>query len=157
MVNVIIRPAIVSDVEKIVPLWIKLMEFHQPIDKYFEISKDAPEIFKTFLTDCISQSDKIVIIAEVNHKVVGYMMGMIMTGPPVFIYGKHGEISDAFVDEPYRKQNIGEKIFIKMKEWFSTQGLQRVDINAAANNPVANNFWKKLGFKPYLNHMHYSI
>ena len=44
-----------------------------------------------------------------------------------------------------------------MKKWAKKQGLIRIDIQAAANNPISNKFWKKMGFVPYLNHMHYTI
>lgn len=157
MQEVSIRRADLADRDSIMVLWKRLMEFHAPLDPYFAMTEDAPEKFHSFLTDNLQQSDKIVMVAEINHKIIGYMMGMIMTSPPVFKMQKYGEITDAFVDDRLRKQGMGEKLFSKMKAWFAAQGLHRIDINAAAKNPISNKFWKKMGFAPYLNHMHFTI
>ncbi len=157
MLNSIIRQAKIKDIEGIVKLWKELMDFHLPFDKYFEMREEAPVHFQRFLKDNIINDDRIVVVAQINDEIVGYMMGIIAFNPPVFKLEKYGEITDACVSGIYRNQDLGLKLFKEIKRWFKDQDLTRIDINAAANNPISNKFWKKMGFKPYLNHMYNSI
>lgn len=152
-----IRKATIADIPKIKELWKELMNFHGDLDPYFEMRSDAGENFALFLESNIeNKSNSIVMVAEVENLVVGYMMGMIQENPPVFKLVKYGEIMDACVSEAYRNNSIGENLFKHMRQWFKARNITRIDINAAAKNPISNHFWKKMGFVPYLNHMYFN-
>jgi GNAT superfamily N-acetyltransferase len=151
----IIRDAKLTDVESILKLWKELMLVHGNLDPIFEISEDGEEKFRSFLISNINATvEKVVKVAVVDGSTVGYMMGIIKQNPPVFKMTQFGEIMDACVTANFRRQHIGERIFAEMKQWFSQKGITRLDVNAAAKNPVSMKFWQKMGFQPYLNHMY---
>lgn len=154
MADIVIRQADTVDMSSILPLWRELMEFHASLDPYFTLRPDAENNFKKFLLSNLEEKEKNhIVLAEADGEVVGYMMGLILTNPPVFELKQYGEIMDACVSPQHRRSQIGEQLFQAMKNWFQSKGLTRIDINAAATNRVSNSFWKKMGFRPYLNRM----
>ncbi len=93
----------------------------------------------------------LVKIAEINGTIVGYMMGFITKNVPVYETEKIGEISDAYISPSYRKQGLGKRLFESLRDWFEEQGINQVEVSASARNIGSNQFWEKMGFRPYMN------
>ena len=153
-----IRLATTSDISAIMGLWQDLMTFHLPFNSFFELSFNAKEKFRDYLSSNIQNTEKAhVFVAVVNNQVVGYMMGVIQTTAPVFKIDQVGAIMDAFVATEYRRQNLGECLYNKLKTWFKMRKVKRVDVSIVVGNPLSSQFWEKMGFKPLLHHLYKEI
>jgi ribosomal protein S18 acetylase RimI-like enzyme len=150
-----IRQASLSDVPKIIPLWKELFHFHEHMDRSFEVVPDAEEKFIPFLKSVIELQDEnkaVVFVAESpsDNKIIGYILGMTGKNPPIFTIQDYGYITDMCVTRGSRQQGVGKKLVEEVKNWFYSQGINRIQLHAASDNPVSLAFWKKMGFKTYM-------
>ena len=153
-----IRHATVSDILKIISLWKELFQFHESMDRGFEVIPDAEEKFIPFLKSVIElQEEKkaVVLVAQspFDKQLIGYVLGMIGKNTPIFTIQDYGYITDMCVTRDSRQQGVGRKLVEEVKNWFYTQGINRIQLHAASANPVSLAFWKKMGFTTYMEKM----
>ena len=154
-----IRYANIEDINQILKLWKELMDFHQPMDKYFEMNPEAMDHFKPHLEKCITSDEKIVLVAldTQTYTIVGYLIGEINLYPPVYKIKLRGSIGSIVVTEKYRNMNIGTKLVEHAKKWYNNQGIVRIHAHIAKSNSISLSFWKNMGFKPIFEEMYYEI
>lgn len=149
-----IRRATPGDRAAIGLLWQELMEFHYQLDlRAFEMREDALDIWLRWLDEWLTDPDRIVLVADTGHELVGYIMGKLDEGPPVFKRRQHGAIHDTCVAASCRRRGVGRKLVAALLDWFRERGLTEVHVGAAACNPVSNAFWRKMGFEPHMVQM----
>lgn len=148
-----IRQATQADLPEIIELWKEFMDFHRDLDCFYTRSQDGPSNFHKHLESLFESEDDALLVAEVSGKPVGYAKIGISQYPPVFEMEKYGLISDVAVAKHYRRKGIGEALFNRSMDWFSEKGIERVELRVANVNPVAQGFWKKMGFRPYMTTM----
>jgi hypothetical protein len=148
-----IREATHADLPKIIELWKELMDFHSNLDSFYTRSQDGPSNFRKHLESLFESEDDALLVAEVSGKTIGYAKICISQYPPVFEMDKFGLISDVAVAKQYRRKGVGEALFNRSMDWFCEKGIERVELRVASVNPVAQGFWKKMGFRPYMTTM----
>ena len=148
-----IREANHSDLPEIIGLWKEFMDFHRDLDSFYKRSQDGPSNFRKHLESQLESEDDALLIAEVSGKTIGYIKIGISQYPPVFEMEKYGLISDVAVAEQYRRKGIGEALYEQAMVWFKDKSIERVELRVANVNPVAQGFWKKMGFIPYMTTM----
>jgi len=143
--------ATLEDVEKMVPLWESLMQFHIELDESFVTCQHASEIWKEFVSNNIQNPDnKVVLIAKNEGNVVGYIMGEISERPPVYEKKIIGNIWDIYVSEESRGKKVGKGLYDMIEAWFKVRNVKRIELNVATSNPQALEFWKNMGFDSYM-------
>ena len=153
-----IRKGTISDINKIGVLWEELMVYHANLDPYFKMKEGGKKIYKEFLLHLLKEPEKNrIYIAENGSIIIGYVLGIIQEAPPVFETKYYGDIMDIYVAEGFRRQSFGGKLVDELKNWFQTRGITRIELNAAAKNPISNIFWEKQGFHPHLNRKAFSF
>jgi len=80
------------------------------------------------------------LIAEINGKVVGYIVGNINEGC------KEGHILDIAIDPAYRGQGIGTILVEHISEMFKRKGANKVRLEVKLKNIEARRFYSHLGF-----------
>mgnify|MGYP001552913263 CR=1 FL=1 len=148
-----IREANKADLPNIVELWKSIMDFHQNIDSFFTRSQDGHRNFLDWVTKEMESENANIFVAESEGMVIGYIKIGIIDYPPVFEKKRCGMISGAFVRESHRRHGIGEALYNRTMEWFKEKEIARVELRVAIANPVAQGFWKKMGFRPYMTTM----
>jgi len=148
-----IREATQADLPDIVDLWKSIMDFHRDLDSFFARSQNGHRNFLNWVTKEMGSDNSELFIAEAEGKIMGYIKIQISDYPPVFEKEKYGMISDAIVNEKYRRKGIGEALFNRAMVWFKEKNIDRVELRVANINPVAQGFWKKMGFRPYMTTM----
>jgi ribosomal protein S18 acetylase RimI-like enzyme len=139
-----------GDLDAIGNLWQEFMDFHRKREAHFSRSMDGHERFKEFLTGHIASETSCVLVAQQNGKVVGYCLAMLAKYPPVFEKRDYGTVFDLAVTERSRRSGIGEKMYATVQAWFSERGVQRVEVRVAVSNETSTAFWRKMGFKPFV-------
>jgi ribosomal protein S18 acetylase RimI-like enzyme len=151
--NLKIRKAIPADLPAIVELWKDFMDFHSNLDPFFSRSQDGHENFLNWVEKEMESDNAELFVAVSSGKILGYIKIELSNYPPVFEFKKYGMISDAAVATEYRRKGIGEALYEQAMNWFEDKGIKRVELRVANVNPVAQRFWRKMGFIPYMTTM----
>ena len=149
-----IRKARQRDKDCIVELWKQFIDFHKQRDAHFSRSRKGHLKFKDFLSKKISARNALVLVAQINRRVVGYVIASIDAYPPVFVDKHYGAIYDLMVDSAFRRRGIGRRLFSETRKWFRKKGMKRIELSVAVTNLLAMRFWKEMGFKTYLEKRH---
>ena len=57
-------------------------------------------------------------------------------------------IDDICVDEKYRRQRVGSKLYCEVKRYAKEQGFYNITLNVWSCNPAAMEFYQKMGLLP---------
>jgi len=145
-----IREGIMEDVPEIIEIWKELMDFHKELDAFFSRSATGHERFAEFLTSNMEKEDSCVLVAADGEHIVGYCQATISKYPPVLVREKYVEIFDMAVTKKYQRQGIGRMIIDALRRWYADKDVDRIELKYLTANKSAEEFWTKMGFKPYL-------
>jgi len=145
-----IREAVIEDVPAIIEIWKELMDFHKELDEFFSRSATGHERFAEFLTGNIEKEDSCVLVAANGEHIVGYCQACISQYPPVLVREQYVEIFDMAVTGKYQRQGIGRMFIDALRLWYADKDVDRIELKYLTSNKSAEEFWTKIGFKPYL-------
>jgi ribosomal protein S18 acetylase RimI-like enzyme len=129
-------------------LWWEFMEIHQQADAIFTPREGAiPGFQENYLRRFMRSENGLVLVALDGEKVIGYSLSEIMGPSPGFKREEYGSIDQMAITADYRKKGIGEKMF----------AIDRVEIQTASRNGMANSFWHKLGFEIFQYNLYKNI
>ena len=146
--TVTIRAATRSDLPEVVALWQEHQEFHAQCDPYFERSSNPNPGFLNFLQEDLDNLG--LFVAQVETRIVGFILGEITSRPPCFASIEYGIINDLAVTAEWRRKGIGKLLVEKGMNWFTEKGIHRIEARVLMSNSLASNFWHKAGFDPYM-------
>ncbi len=129
-------------------LWNGFLTTLDSLRKASDIDRSkADEIFEKIN----SNPDHIVVIAEVDGKIVGTTTLLI---EPKFIHkgGLVGHIEDVVVDKNFQGQKIGEKIMKYLLEYAKNRGCYKTILDSTDD---VKPFYEKLGFKYIANELRF--
>jgi ribosomal protein S18 acetylase RimI-like enzyme len=139
-------------------LWWEFMLFHQNIDPIFTPREGSiPGFEENQVRRLMKSEDGLVLVALDGIKVVGYSLSEIRGPSPGFKREKYGYIHDTAVTAAYRRKGTGEKMVSEIMKWFKSKKVDRVELQTAAQNLVANSFWQKQGFTVYMHTLYKKI
>ena len=130
--SVKIRKAILEDLPQI-------LKSSKRSDR-FRMSQNTNEIDEEEIIYWINDSRAIVLVAEIDKKVVGYAYGVIMSPRWLFF--------DAFLVVPeFHNMGIGKKMYQYLRNKCKTQGLHVIQglVKDSKNNSL--NYWLNLGYE----------
>ena len=146
--TVTIRAATRSDLPELIALWQEHQEFHAQCDPYFERSSNPNPGFLNFLQEDLDNLG--LFVAQVETKIVGFILGEIASRPPCFASIDYGIIDDLAVTAEWRRKGIGKLLVEKGMNWFTEKGIHRIEARVLMSNSLASNFWHNAGFDPYM-------
>lgn len=144
-----IREANIKDINAIVDLWEEMMNFHIQKSDLYEIKPDARQIYAYYLKEVLKSHESIVIVYEIENKIVGYLMAEESLNPPVYKETKIGTIIEICVTEKHRNKGIGEELLAEIEKWFINKGINRIECMISDFNEISKSFWFKNMYKPY--------
>lgn len=109
---------------------------------------DAREIYTNYLKDVLKNPDYIVLVYEIENKVLGYLMATESHDPPVY-EGPVGMILEICVTENHRHKGIGEELLIEIEKMFIIKSIKRIECMVSNYNEISKSFWFKNDYKPY--------
>ena len=152
--EVTVRRATAADREAIGPLWQEMMDYHCTLNpEVFALAEDALSCWLEWFDTILQDENRIVLVAEVDGKPVGYVHGTVGETPPVYARRKHGSIVEISVTASWRRRGVGGKLVGALFDWFRQRGLAEVRLGRSPRNPLATAFWRKLGFEPHMVQM----
>ena len=145
-----VRRARTSDIPHMVELWKEYMEFHRKADTLYTPTKDAPKQWARWAAENIASRESCVLVAETNGNLAGFSLSEIARRPPVMRKQRYGAILDLAVTESFRRQGVATRLFEETKRWFNKHRIDRIELRVLTNNPVGAAFWRRMGFRTYL-------
>lgn len=143
-----IRTATIRDLGAIQELNNRLFEKeHDEYDKSLVVGWPFKEEGKSYFSGRITGEDGLALVAEVEGKIVGYLVGAL--GKPLSYkkWEKVAELENMFVLKEHRGLGIGAKLTEAFLKWCRDNGAENVKAVAAHQNLKGINFYKKMGFK----------
>lgn len=143
-----------NHVPEIVELWKELADYLKNLDLHWSRRQDGHLNFEKHVRDLLNDQDACILVVREKGKVVGFTIAQIGKYPPEFEWETYGSISDMIVTSGYRRKRIGEQMLGKILGWFTSRGIDRIELSVAAKNQVGYSFWKKHGFRDYMHRLY---
>lgn len=143
---VIIRKAILSDVEEINTLYVHLFN---------EMANLQPDRLKpgkqdeAFIINGIKNNKFHLLVADLDGKVVGFSIAQIQETPMFncLVQRKYAYIYDIVVDPSVRSQGVGSLLLTAMKAWAQSEKMTHLELSVLAENGAAKRFYEREGLK----------
>lgn len=145
----VIRTAIAGDEEALGRLGALLVIEHHDFDskRFLAPTTDMPRAYGLFLASQIGRPDKLLLAAERDGAVVGYVFGgmegsdyMALRGPAAMLY-------DLVVDTVHRRQGVGAALLDAAFAELTERGAPRVLLFTADKNHEAQSLFERVGFR----------
>ena len=149
-----IRPALKSDSVALGRLGAALMRQHHASDPRRFIQTDRPEDgYGRFLVSQLSNPDSLVLVAERENEVLGYVFAEIEPTSWMDLRGPCGFIHDIYVHESARRQGAGQALLRAAIAWAHSRGRSQVVLWSKSGNDGAQRLFAKLGFRDTMTEM----
>jgi ribosomal protein S18 acetylase RimI-like enzyme len=145
----IIRPAIAGDEEVLGRLGALLVVEHYDFDsrRFLAPGPDMPQAYGRFLTSQIGQHEKLVLVAERDGAVVGYVFGGMEGSDYMALRGPAAVLYDLVVEPAHRHQGVGAALLDAAFADLTKRGAPRVLLFTAYKNHGAQSLFEHVGFR----------
>jgi len=99
------------------------------------------ECIKKFLE---SDHQEIICVASDNDKIIGFCCGQVITS--MCYIEKHGEITELYILENYRRQGIAKRLINFIESEFKKQGVNGIHVLTGDDNTKALCFYRSCGY-----------
>ena len=146
-----VREAQHHDLDMIVELWASLMTHHLPLNpRLYRIQDHSQATYRTFVSRQISSDAGLVMVAEENDQLGGYVLGSQGQRAPVYAIRAIGMIYDLVVHPAKRRRGIGRALVEQAHSAFLASGIDDIQVNYDPSNAEAAAFWQTLGYETLL-------
>ena len=145
-----IRPAEPSDLIALGKLGASLMRTHFEFDRHRFLSPDegAEAGYGEFLGTQLRADDTVVMVAEVDGEVAGYVYAGVEPLSWKELRDEAGFVHDLLVSDQARNSGVGQQLLEAAVGWLRQRGMPRVVLWTAARNDGARRLFERRGFRP---------
>ena len=146
---VVIRKAEPRDLESLGRLGAMLMRAHYAFDSLRFLAPHAgvEHGYAAFLGSRIDSPDDVVLVAEKDGHIAGYVFAALEPMSWKELRGPAGFIHYVLVEESDRRTGIATMLMNAAMEWLREHGAPRVVLGTAAPNQAAQALFHRLGFR----------
>jgi ribosomal protein S18 acetylase RimI-like enzyme len=143
-----VRRASKDDLPRLAPLAADLVRLHHRWDpKRFFITDRLEEGYRWFLGTQLERKDVIVLIAEHDGEIAGYLYGAIEERDWQSLRDECGAIHDILVADKFRKQGVAKALMAAGIAELKKLGAPRVVLMTAESNVEGQKLFASLGFR----------
>lgn len=145
------RKANLNDLEAICSCGKALLQYEHKFDATIDIHWLEEKEGAEFLRERITDKNGIVLLAESDDKIIGYLAGGLVEPEPFRNLPANSviELEEIFVDQNFRGHDIGGKLLSNFMDWAKMRGASRMKVVVSASNHGAIGFYKRMSFKEY--------
>jgi len=144
-----LRPAVPGDRDSLGRFGGALMRQHHAEDPKRFIQVEQPEEgYGRFLVSRIADEDSLVLVAEKQGRVVGYLYADVESTSWMDLRGPCGLVHDIYVDPTARRSGAGLALLQAAVDWIRSRGETQVVLFTKTGNEHAQRLFKSLGFRP---------
>lgn len=141
--NICLVEKSITEIELIKPLWEKLNLIHFEKSVHFK-SKYEKFTFDRRMESIYKKAEKgIIKIDMLLNSDTGNYVGYCLSS----IEDNLGEIESIFIESPYRKLKLGDKLMTSALSWFELNSVTNIEINVVYRNDEALPFYERYGFQ----------
>ena len=142
MKQIHIREAVWVDVPTLLEFEQKLIDAERPFETKFV---DEHFVYNDF-DELINNPNSVVLVAELNNKLVGSGFARIEPSKPYLIHQQHAYLGFIYVDPCARGKNISSVLIESLMQWSKAQGVSEISLKVYAENAPAIRVYEKIGF-----------
>jgi len=147
MDNLTIRRAASSDVDRIVELRLLSQEhFEKSNLLIWRITEEGKELIKQKVETDLTDSNVVVLLAEVGGEIIGYIRGEVMSRID-HMPRTVGQVSLMYVLKQFRRKSVGRRLMKELCKFFNSSKAENLTVRYVLGNKEAESFWRKLGFE----------
>ena len=153
--TLVVRRAVRADLPDVGRLGARLLRVHYDFDndRFMHPTPDADEGYAWFLGSQLKKSDALVLVAERDGRIVGYLYAGIEPRNWKELREEAGFVHDILVDDAARGRGAGEALMAAAFDWMRERGVPRVVLWTAAGNTRARQLFERLGFRATMTEM----
>ena len=144
-----IREAAEKDLDRLARLIYRFYSFNEEFDPAWALDESAESIAKELAAEYLS-SDDLVLVADYDNEVVGYIR-VVISENRILASKRIGIIKELYVIPQYRGRGIASRLITEAQERLSDRGVKHISAEFPTANYVAEKFYKSLSFRPYLS------
>jgi L-amino acid N-acyltransferase YncA len=145
-----IRNAREADLGQILDLWWELNNSHVIFDRPYYSHKPVTvcrKMGKKHYSSWLKKRGHLILVAEENGKIIGYLAGRKTSRPPIYRLGDCGMVDTIIVDKASRRRDAGRLLMEAAVAEFKKMKLKMVVLNVESGNTSARKFYSKTGFR----------
>lgn len=144
-----IRRAEPRDASALGTLGASLMRTHYGFDpqRFLAAGEDAERGYAAFLSSQLDEDAAVVLVAEVDGRIVGYVYAGLEPMSWKELRGPAGFIHDVLVEDDGRGVGAGRALIDHAIAWLRERGAARVMLWTADRNEGAQRLFARLGFR----------
>jgi GNAT superfamily N-acetyltransferase len=150
--NPILRSAKPSDLSTLNQFQQRLVNHERPFDP--GIPREG-EVKYYDIEELIEADNTNLLVVESENRIIGCGFGQIKKNLLWATNKDYGYVGLMFVDEGFRKQNIGKLIVEALIDWFKEKNISDIRIKVYKNNAVAVEAYKSYGFNDFVLELQY--
>jgi ribosomal protein S18 acetylase RimI-like enzyme len=139
---------------EILVLWQEFIHYHRDISDYRPPPENVQALMEDHLKELLVSDNALVLIARENEQPIGYSIARVEQGPPVRGDRLFGFIDEMGVNAGYRHRGAGEMMLDEIRDWFRSQGIERIELYVLVGNEIGDAFWKKHGFQDFMHRLY---
>ena len=145
----VIRRAVAADLAAVGRLGAALLVAHYEFDqqRFMQGGPDAEDGYAWFLGTQLDRPDSLVLVAEDDGQVVGYLYAGIEPRNWKELREEAGFVHDILVHEDSRGAGIAKLLMDGALAWFRERGMPRAILWTAARNNGAHRLFERHGFR----------
>lgn len=117
-------------------------------EKQYDPSINENCVISRFYEDMISNDSNILLVAEIDNKIIGYLYGYIVDNGNTYL-DKVSKLDALYIIKEYRKNKIAIKLINEFKSWSLKNGVKYIELQVLNDNTSAVNLYKKEGFRSF--------
>ncbi len=147
--RITVREADKADIEKIVPLLVRLKALNEEIDPHYKAVDNLEEAARKYLETMIDRSDARVILAvdaetgDIAGVIIYTLVDRVFYEPRI-----KAVITDFYVHPRYRRKRVGSLLLDKAAEKAASDGAGIITAVYPAGNAIAESFYRSRKFVP---------
>ncbi len=148
-----IRSARIDDIEQLKHFEQCVIEAERPFNQ--AIRDENVRYYD--LIKLIEEDSSLLLVAEINGKLIASGYAQIRSSKPQFKHSQHGYLGFMYVAPHYRGQGINQKLTEQLTQWLKQKGIEYCYLDVYNDNQAAINAYEKLGFSANLLEMQVKI
>lgn len=150
-----LRPAVRADLTVLGSFGALLVGLHHELDakRFIEPTTRTPAQYAAFLESQLSRTDTVLLVAEDNGSILGYVYAALEGYDYMSLRGPAGVVHDLFVDPARRREGVGRLLLEAAINKLKDMGSDRFVLSTAYRNEAARHLFTAMGFRPTMVEM----
>ena len=115
-------------------------------EKQYDLGIDENFVVTNMYENYIEDSNKLIIVAEENNEIVGYLYGIIKPKDDTYKY-IIAKLDALYIDNNYRNKGIATSLIEHFKKWAISKKANKLEVSVWSDNIKAKHLYEKNNFK----------